>query len=238
MVCWRVTHLTLGARLIAAEDGQLGSAAHETNARATMSDNNTPTPAGWYPTDDPSTLRYYDGNGWTDQYKPTGGPAAPIPPQPGGPGPQPQTIIVQEKKKGSAGKIILGLFLFLMLGLVGCIALVATAANEAGEAIDEAQDQRAADEAAVEDNAIITSCEVGDNGWGEVAIEFTNPLDEEKGFIGIEVNFLDGDVVVGSANVNFENLGPGQTARGEGTALDLAEGTTDVTCEVVDGTIL
>ena len=160
------------------------------------------------------------------------------PPAPGqGPVPQ-QTIIIQQKKGGTWWKVLLGIFVMFVVGVGGCMALIGGAANEVANSIDEAEDQRAADEALVEDNAVITSCEVGDFGTATATVEFTNPLDEEKGYISIEVGFLDDEgTAVGSGIVSFENLSAGQKAVGEATSFDLADGTTSVTCEVTDGTV-
>ncbi len=164
----------------------------------------------------------------------------PLPPPAPGQGPiPPQTIIIQQKKGGTWWKVLLVLFGLMVLGIAGCTALLSGAANEVSKSIDEAEDQRATDEALVEDNAVITSCDVADFGTATATVEFTNPLDEEKGYISIEVGFLDGEgAVVGSGIVSFENLSPGQKAVGEATAFDLADGTTSLSCEVTDGTVL
>ena len=148
-------------------------------------------------------------------------------------------MVVVEQRKSRAGRIVLFILLGFVVLIGGCMALVVGAANEAADSLEASADQRADDEALVEDNATITGCEVSNLDWGTVTVEFTNPLDEEKGYISIEVNFLDADdVVVGSATVVFENLSPGQTAIGEGTAFDLVEGADLDRCEVVDGTVL
>ena len=174
------------------------------------------------------------------------------PPPPGGyepqqPGygqqqPQPQTIIVQQEKKSRKGCWI-ALALVLVIGLGGCIAslaLVGEVAESVDESLQESQNERDAQKDAVEDAVDITMCGVSDTtGWGEVTIEFTSPLDEEKGFINIEINFFDADdAVVGSGTVNFENIEPGQKAIGEGIAVDLVEGASVARCEVVDSTVL
>jgi hypothetical protein len=130
------------------------------------------------------------------------------------------------------------MFLMLVLLAGGCLALLGEAAEDLSTAIDEAEDQRQSDEALVEDNATITNCGLGDFGTATATVEFENPLDEEKGYISIEVSFLNPDgAVVGSGTVAFENLSPGQKAIGEATSFDLADGTTEVTCEVTDGTV-
>lgn len=70
-------------------------------------------------------------------------------------------------------------------------------------------------------------------------MELTNPLGEEKGWISVELNFLDASgTVVGSGSATFENLAAGQKARGEATAFDLADGAEVASCEVADATVL
>ncbi len=162
-----------------------------------------------------------------------------MPPPPSGAPVPPQTIIIQQKKGGTWWKVLLVLFGLFVLGVGGCVAVIGGAANEMSNSIEEAEDRRTSDEALVEDNAVITACTIGDFGTGSATVEFTNPLAEEKGYISIEVSFLDDDgTVVGSGSVTFENLSPGQKAIGEATAFDLAEGTSSVSCEVTDGTVL
>ncbi|MEZ5378827.1 MAG: FxLYD domain-containing protein [Acidimicrobiales bacterium] len=163
----------------------------------------------------------------------------PLPPPAPGQGPiPPQQIIIQQKKGGTWWKVLLVLFGLLVLGTAGCVALIGGAAKEVSDSIDEAEDQRAADEALVEDNAVVTACVLAEFGTATATVEFTNPLDEEKGYVSIEVGFLDDEgTVVGSGTVVFENLSPGQKAVGEATAFDLADGTTSVNCEVTDGTV-
>ena len=195
---------------------------------------NTPSPpAGWHPDPQvPGSERYWDGAAWTQQIRPMG--PAPTP----GPVPQ-QTIIVQQQKSGTWWKVLLGLFLMFVLLVGGCLALIGGAANEVSTAIGESEERRETDDALVEDNAVITSCVLGDFGTAAATVELDNPLDEEKGFIFIEVSFFNADqAVVGSGNVVFENLSPGQKAIGEATAFDLADGTEAVTCEVSDGSVL
>lgn len=173
---------------------------------------------------------------------------SPTPPSPRSPGSEPQVIgeppstapqvVYVEKKRGSALKwlAIIGIVLLVLLG--GCMALLASAADSIGEELEQQQDQRESDEQLVQDNAQITSCDNGDFG-GKVTVEFTNPLPEEKGYISVEINFFDAsDVVIGDAIVTFENLEPGQMARGEGTAFNLPDDSVVARCEVVDGTIL
>lgn len=194
------------------------------------------SPAGWFADpQSPGTERYWDGTAWTDQTRPL----APTPAAPAPQAPAPQTIVVQQKKGGTWWKILLGMFLMLVLLAGGCIALIGGTANELSTAIEEAEDERSADEALVEDTAVITSCGLGEFGTAEATVEFENPLDEEKGYISIEVSFMNADgAVVGSGTVVFENLSPGQKAIGEATSFDLADGTESVTCEVTDGTVL
>lgn len=132
-------------------------------------------------------------------------------------------------KLGSIAKYTAGGALALAVGLGGCVALVSTAADNALDTIDEQATQLA-------DAATITQCEAS-GSRGEVTVSTTNPLDEEKGFIVYEVSFLNADgAQVGSANVRFENLAPGQAAIGSGTAFDIAGDV--VSCEIADTSAL
>jgi len=161
--------------------------------------------------------------------------AQPIPPPPAIPqAPQP----TPKKGMSTAVKVLIAFGVLFVLGLGGCVALIGAAGNAVSEGIEEVADERQADEALVEDSSTITNCEVGEFGTAVATVEFTNPLPEEKGYISIEINFLEGDTVVGSGSAVFENLSPGQKAVGEATAFDLVEGVTSVTCEVVDGSVL
>ena len=159
--------------------------------------------------------------------------------QPLAPGQQPQVVYVEApRKKGKAGKILLGILIGLVALVAGCVALVGSAANEVSQELDASVDRRQADEALVEDTA---TCELSAsaNPYWTGKVVFESPLDEEKGFITIEVAFLDSEgSQVDSGSVTFENLSPGQKALGEVTGFSIPEGSTPVECKITDGSIL
>lgn len=157
------------------------------------------------------------------------------PPPPAGP---PEAAPQQQGGIPTAVKVLIILFVFLVLGVGGCIALIETVGEDIGNNIEEFQNELEASEQLVQDAAILSDCELGEFGTAKVTVDMTNPLDEAKGFIFVEVNFFDGDTVVGSGTAIFENLDAGQSAVGEATAFDLADGVTSVRCEVVDGSTL
>lgn len=141
------------------------------------------------------------------------------------------------KSSGTWWKVLLVLFLLFVLGVGGCIALFATAADEIIEAAGEFERIETEGEQIVEETAVITACSLGELGQATATVVFTSPFDEEKGFVRVEVGFYDdGDVVVGSGTVVFENLSPGETGRGDVVA-SVAEGTTSVRCAVTDGSV-
>ncbi len=180
----------------------------------------------WYPDPTlPGTERYWDGAKWSDQTRPSG----PQPPQAA-----PQFIVPEAPKKGGMGTALKMVLVLMVLGLGGCLALVAAVGNNMEIRVDEL----ARNEELVQDNATITECGINQLGWGKAVVEFTNPFEEEKGFISVEINFLSDDVVVGSAAAVFQNLSAGQKAVGEAIAFDLVDGTAGVTCEIVDGAVL
>jgi|JI9StandDraft_2_1071091.scaffolds.fasta_scaffold166317_2 hypothetical protein len=83
-----------------------------------MPDQNTP--AGWYPTPD-GQQRYWDGSQWTNNVAPQA----------------PQAVSPPSAKRGGPLKwVLLGLGLFLVLGIGSCIALVATAGNEVSQSLE------------------------------------------------------------------------------------------------------
>lgn len=135
--------------------------------------------------------------------------------------------------------IILGILAFLVLGVVGCTAAIIIASGDVIDEIEGQIDERQADEIIVEDNTEVLRCERNDAGQAVVEVEFVSTLDEERGFISVEVNFLDdGDVVIGNATVVFNNISPGQTARGEATDFSMPATAEIDRCEVTDGVVL
>ena len=208
----------------------------------------TDAPAGWYPDPEGSEReRYWDGLQWTefrDLVPPpppaAGVPAPPTPPT--SPTPpavpmQPQTVVVQQKSNRGCLYALLAVIALAVIGCVGTVVIIATAADEVVDTFVEVLEEN---ERLVIENTKILRCEkavVSD--WAEVSIEFTSPFDEEKGFISIEINFLDPeDVVVGSATVVLENLEPGQTAREDATAFGLSDGAEVDRCVIADASAL
>jgi len=123
---------------------------------------------------------------------------------------------------------------FLILGVVGCTALLSEGIDGA---IEESEAASERDEQIVVDATTITNCGLED-GFGAVSVEFVNPLEEEKGFISIEINFLsDDDTVIGSASFFLENVGAGQKAVESSTFNTIADGFEIASCEVADGSI-
>lgn len=173
----------------------------------------------------PGTERYWDGANWSDQTRPSG----PQPPQAA-----PQFIVPEAPKEGGMGTALKMVLVLMVLGLGGCLALVAAVGNNMEVRVDEL----ARNEELVQDNATITECGINQLGWGKAVVEFMNPFEEEKGFISVEINFMSDDVVVGSAAAVFQNLSAGQKAVGEAIAFDLVDGTAAVTCEIVDGAVI
>jgi hypothetical protein len=144
--------------------------------------------------------------------------------------------LVPKKKRAKWPWVLLAV---LVLGLGGCIAIVASAGQTISDAVDDYDEDQAAQKTAVEGAVTITECRIDEiTGFGKASLEFVNPLDETKGYISIEISFLDGDTVVGSGSVLFENLAPGQKAKADATSIDVAGAPASVTCKVVDSSVL
>lgn len=92
------------------------------------------TPPGWYQNPQGPGQRYWDGTRWTDNY--SQGPQPPLPPH-------------QPKSGGMPGwaKVLLGLLaagtVVVVVGVVGCAALVGGTANEIDRSIKEEQSSNA-----------------------------------------------------------------------------------------------
>jgi hypothetical protein len=105
-------------------------------------------PAGWYPQDNQE--RWWDGNGWSDNFRPLGSgqvqqPGQPMMnagyQQPGYAQPtygQPQPYQIQPVAKSNTGRNILIVFAVIFLVFVGgCIAVVAVVGNEVNDTLND-----------------------------------------------------------------------------------------------------
>ena len=103
----------------------------------------TPTPpAGWYPQG--GQERWWDGNGWSDNYRPLGSEQTSQFAQPVSVGysqptyGQPQPYAVQPVQKSHLARNILIVFAVLFLVFVGgCVAIVAVVGKKANDAIND-----------------------------------------------------------------------------------------------------
>jgi hypothetical protein len=140
------------------------------------------------------------------------------------------------KKRTKWPWIVLGV---LVLGLGGCVAIIAGAGKSINDAVDKYENDQAAEKAAVEGAAKITDCGIDEGtGFGKASIEVANPREETKGYISIEISFLEDETVVGSGTAIFENLAPGVKAKADVTSIDIAGSPASVTCKVVDSSVL
>lgn len=156
-----------------------------------------------------------------------------MPPPPGaGQPPMPQQIIVVEKKNGTWWKVLLGLFIGIIVLVVGCVALIGTAANEV---INEMESE----DRAVLAKVRITDCGISEVlGFGEATVSYTSPFEELKSWVRVDIAFSDQDgVAVGSGTATFRNVPAGGRGRDDVT-WPLSDGTTSVTCLAVDATVL
>ncbi len=101
----------------------------------------TPPPAGWYPQDNQE--RWWDGNAWSDNFRPLGSQQVQ---QPGYPqayqqpayGQPQQPYMAQPVKQSHTGRNILIVFGVLILLFVGgCFAVVAVVSNRVNEAVND-----------------------------------------------------------------------------------------------------
>ncbi len=95
------------------------------------------TPPGWHPdSGNPGQERYWDGNAWTEQRRPSQ--SAPA-----------QTVVYQQapqKKSHTLRNVLLILALLTVLFVGGCVVLIGTAANEVGKEIDKSLEEEAAND--------------------------------------------------------------------------------------------
>jgi len=98
-----------------------------------------PPPAGWYPQGDQE--RWWDGNAWSDNFRPLGSPAAQQTYQPTYPQPtygQPQSYGAQPVQQSHTGRNILIVFGVLFLLLVsGCTAAVVILGDRINDAVND-----------------------------------------------------------------------------------------------------
>lgn len=114
----------------------------------------TNPPAGWYPQGNQE--RWWDGNGWSDNFRPLGSEQAQQPVQPGYAQPgyaqpgyaqptygqptygQPQPYLTEPVKKSHTARNILIVFAVLFVVFVGgCIAVVAVVGNKVNNAVND-----------------------------------------------------------------------------------------------------
>lgn len=171
---------------------------------------------GWYAQPD-GQERYFDGNTWTDQFRPAG----PSPQQyQGSQNPPP--------KKGGPLKWILIVGFALLLccggGFVACSAGVVGAADEANKAIESASSEEGGTANAktitegkafeVRDFSYAKGWKVKDDGLGGVTVsglKVTNNRSDTDGAI-VEIKFMKGDEILASVDCTSDQLQPGQTA--------------------------
>jgi hypothetical protein len=122
------------------------------------------TPAGW--SSDPygrHEQRYFDGSSWTEHVSDNGvqsvdanltaAPPAPVvvppmtPAQPRYAAPVQQTPTIIVKHRSRWPWVVLAIFVLFGLGVVGCVALVGTAANEVAKSINAEQAKHAISQA-------------------------------------------------------------------------------------------
>lgn len=167
--------------------------------------------AGWFPQPD-GQERYYDGEDWTDQFRPgrpQGTPSAPPP-----------------KKSGVWKWVLIVVFIVLVLccgGFAACSAGVIGAADEVSKSIEAEESESGG----VNNAVTITEGEAFDvrgfnyaEGW-KISEEYdmveieglkvTNNRDERDGAI-VEIKFMKGSEIAASVDCTSDQLQPGQTA--------------------------
>ena len=168
--------------------------------------------AGWFPQPD-GQERFYDGEDWTDQYRPGRPQGAP----PTAPPP----------KKSNVWKwVLIVVFIVLVLccgGFAACSAGVIGAADEVSKSIEEEESESGG----VNNAVTVTEGEAFDvrgfnyaEGWkiseeyGSVEItglKVTNNRDERDSAI-VEIKFMKGSEIAASVDCSSDQLQPGQTA--------------------------
>jgi hypothetical protein len=102
------------------------------------------TPAGWYP--EGGQERWWDGNAWSDNYRPLGSAQAAQPAQPVAPGyqpayGQPQPYVAPPtqpaQKSHLARNLLIAFGVLFLLFVGGCVAIVAVVGNKANDVIND-----------------------------------------------------------------------------------------------------
>ena len=168
--------------------------------------------AGWFPQPDGQD-RYYDGEQWTDNYRPSQQMSQPP---------------AQVQKKSSPWKWILITLVVLFLvcggGFAACTAGVLGTANEVGESIESEDAQPGGPDNPLEiseGEAFEVSGFAYAEGWsisegpmGDMVIndlKVTNNRDTKDSAI-VEIKLLKGSEILATADCTSDQLQPGQTA--------------------------
>lgn len=198
-----------------------------------------PPPAGWYPEGDQE--RWWDGNAWSDNFRPLGSQAAqqtyqqPTYPQPTYAQPtygQPQPYGVQPVKQSHTGRNILIVFGVLLLLLVGsCVAAVVVVGDKVNDELNDDTPGGPNNPLTIKEGKAfeVAGFEYAD-GWsiaadanGLVSIEnlkLTNDRDRSSRLL-VEIRLLSGNEVLASASCgNFESITEGTTVTVTCTSTD------------------
>ncbi|MGV3760745.1 MAG: hypothetical protein ACO1PW_14550, partial [Actinomycetota bacterium] len=146
-------------------------------------------------------------------------------PAPSGVGYPPAPPAAAPAKRG-CGKTALIIGVILLAGLVGCVALLGGAADEASKDIEERDAEIAKD-------AELIDCRAGDP-WLEAEIRVTNNSSERSNY-SVDVIFEseDGATQYGSGSAYVNGLAPGQTKTEVASSLeDVPDG--PFRCEITD----
>lgn len=172
------------------------------------------TPPGYY-TDPNGKERWWDGTSWGEV-------------RPGGPGVEAAPVGAPVKKGTPWGKIALGVVLAGILGLVGCVGLLAVAVDQGAEEVDRRQ------AAATEEVKLDTCAAV--EFLGAKATGTAGNGSSERSDYWVEVTFLAADgTVLDTGYGNVQNVQPGGVGQWEAPAF--ADGVSGVSsCEVVNVT--
>jgi Protein of unknown function (DUF2510) len=97
----------------------------------------TPPPAGWYPQGNQE--RWWDGNAWSDNFRPIGSQPVQQPgyAQPTYGQPQPYMAAQPVKQSHTARNILIVFGVLFLLVVGGCVAVVAIVGNEVNDAVND-----------------------------------------------------------------------------------------------------